>query len=125
MTGRSRQTPGSIENAPGSQRAGRADRTPGRRRARKRFPPWATFRRRPGGGIVVPMAARAPEQREPSADPVLVTVDDVREARERIAGVLRPTPAAASETLSRLAGRSIVLKPEHLQRTGSFKIRGA
>jgi threonine dehydratase len=71
------------------------------------------------------MAARAPEQREPSADPVLVTVDDVREARERIAGVLRPTPARASETLSRLAGRRILSKPEYLQRTGSFKIRGA
>ena len=71
------------------------------------------------------MAARAPEQREPSADPVLVTVDDVRAARERIAGVLRPTPAGVSDTLSRLYGRSILLKPEHLQRTGSFKIRGA
>jgi threonine dehydratase len=71
------------------------------------------------------MAARAPEQREPSADPVLVTVDDVRAARERIAGVLRPTRTGVSETLSRLAGRPILLKPEHLQRTGSFKIRGA
>ena len=71
------------------------------------------------------MAARAPEQPEPSADPVLVTVDDVRAARERIAGVLRPTPAGVSDTLSRLAGRPIVLKPEQLQRTGSFKIRGA
>ncbi|HZD74022.1 MAG TPA: threonine ammonia-lyase [Actinomycetota bacterium] len=71
------------------------------------------------------MAARAPEQGEPSADPVLVTVDEVRAARERIAGVLRPTPAGVSDTLSRLAGRPIVVKPEHLQRTGSFKIRGA
>jgi threonine dehydratase len=71
------------------------------------------------------MAARATEQGEPSADPVLVTVDEVRAARERIASVLRPTPAGVSDTLSRLAGRSILLKPEHLQRTGSFKIRGA
>jgi threonine dehydratase len=71
------------------------------------------------------MATRAPEHGEPSAEPVLVTVDDVRAARERIAGVLRPTPVGPSDTLSRLVGRPIVLKPEHLQRTGSFKIRGA
>jgi threonine dehydratase len=71
------------------------------------------------------MATRASEHREPTADPVLVTVADVRAARERIAGVLRPTPTGVSDTLSRLLGRPILLKPEHLQRTGSFKIRGA
>src|SRR6185312_12805959 len=31
----------------------------------------------------------------------------------------------ASETLSRLVGREVQLKAENLQRTGSFKIRGA
>jgi threonine dehydratase len=56
---------------------------------------------------------------------VLVTVDEVRAARERIAGVLRPTPVERSDTLSRLTGRMVLLKPEHRQRTGSFKIRGA
>ncbi len=71
------------------------------------------------------MRERAPEHDQPSPEPVLVTVDDVRAARERIAGVLRPTPAGVSDTLSRLFGRSILIKPEHLQRTGSFKIRGA
>jgi threonine dehydratase len=71
------------------------------------------------------MQPRAPEHDQPSPEPTLVTVDDVRRARERIAGVLRPTPASISEPLSRLTGRPIVLKPEHLQRTGSFKIRGA
>ena len=85
------------------------------------------FRRGAGGGIVVRMATRASEHGEPSAEPVLVTVDQVRAARERIdaAGVLRPTPVGPSDTLTRLAGRPILLKPEHLQRTGSFKIRGA
>ena len=34
-------------------------------------------------------------------------------------------PRPLSDTLSRLAGRSIWVKPEHLQRTGSFKVRGA
>jgi threonine dehydratase len=55
----------------------------------------------------------------------LVTVDDIRSARERVAGVVRPTPVDRSETLSALAGRPLILKPEHRQRTGSFKIRGA
>jgi threonine dehydratase len=55
----------------------------------------------------------------------LVTVEDVRSARERVAGVVRATPVDRSETLSQLAGRPVVLKPEHRQRTGSFKIRGA
>jgi threonine dehydratase len=98
---------------------------PGHRRARAPVRERPAFRRGPGGGIVVRMATRAPEHGEPSAEPVLVTVDDVRAARGRIAGVLRPTPVGLSDTLSRLAGRQILLKPEHLQRTGSFKIRGA
>jgi threonine dehydratase len=55
----------------------------------------------------------------------LVTVEDVRSARVRVAGVVRPTPVDRSETLSALAGRPLLLKPEHRQRTGSFKIRGA
>ncbi|MGI8685294.1 MAG: threonine ammonia-lyase, partial [Acidimicrobiales bacterium] len=50
---------------------------------------------------------------------------DVEAARARVAGVLRPTPVDRSDSLSRLAGRPVLLKPEHLQRTGSFKIRGA
>lgn len=38
---------------------------------------------------------------------------------------MRPTPVVHPHSLSRLAGRRLLLKPEHLQRTGSFKIRGA
>ena len=53
------------------------------------------------------------------------TVADVQEARERLAGVARVTPVFSSETLSRLAGRPVLLKAENLQRTGAFKIRGA
>jgi threonine dehydratase len=53
------------------------------------------------------------------------TLADVREAGERLAGVVRATPVHSSETLGRLAGRPVFLKPENLQRTGSFKIRGA
>ena len=53
------------------------------------------------------------------------TVADVQEAQERLAGVARVTPVFSSETLSRLAGRPVLLKAENLQRTGAFKIRGA
>jgi threonine dehydratase len=50
---------------------------------------------------------------------------EIESARERLAGVARVTPVFPSETLSRLAGRPVRLKAENLQRTGSFKIRGA
>jgi threonine dehydratase len=52
-------------------------------------------------------------------------VEDIRAARERLDGVARVTPVYRSETLSRLVGREVQLKAENLQRTGSFKIRGA
>jgi threonine dehydratase len=55
----------------------------------------------------------------------LVTIDEIRAARTRINGVVRATPSERSDTLSRMAGRPVWLKPEHLQRAGSFKIRGA
>jgi threonine dehydratase len=53
------------------------------------------------------------------------TVADIDAARERLAGVARETPLYPSETFSRLTGRTVLLKAENLQRTGSFKIRGA
>ena len=53
------------------------------------------------------------------------TLRDIGEARERLSDVARVTPVYGSETLSRLAGREVWLKGENLQRTGSFKVRGA
>lgn len=50
---------------------------------------------------------------------------EIESARERLTGVARETPVYSSETLSRLAGRPVLLKAETLQRTGAFKIRGA
>jgi threonine dehydratase len=50
---------------------------------------------------------------------------EIERARGRLEGVARVTPVYGSETLSRLAGRPVHLKAENLQRTGSFKIRGA
>ncbi|HEX2040028.1 MAG TPA: pyridoxal-phosphate dependent enzyme [Acidimicrobiales bacterium] len=55
----------------------------------------------------------------------MITLRHVEEARERVSGVVRPTPVDRSDTFSRMAGRPVLLKAEHLQRTGSFKIRGA
>jgi threonine dehydratase len=55
----------------------------------------------------------------------LISLDAVVAARHRLASVIRPTPIDRSDSLSRLAGRPVLLKPEHQQRTGSFKIRGA
>lgn len=54
-----------------------------------------------------------------------LTIDDVRAARERISGRVRRTPLVSSETLSRRLGTNVHLKLELLQKTGSFKPRGA
>ncbi len=53
------------------------------------------------------------------------TVADIEAAAVRIEGIARVTPIYGSETLSRMIGRPVHLKTENLQRTGSFKIRGA
>lgn len=55
----------------------------------------------------------------------MVGPEAIRLAGERLAGVVRPTPATLSSSLSEIAGRDVYAKPEHFQRTGSFKIRGA
>jgi threonine dehydratase len=52
-------------------------------------------------------------------------VADIEAARERLRGIVQTTPIHYSETFSRLVGRRVLLKAENLQRTGSFKARGA
>jgi threonine dehydratase len=54
-----------------------------------------------------------------------VGLADVRSARDLLQGVVSPTPVAGSRALSELCGGPVWLKCENLQRTGSFKIRGA
>ena len=54
-----------------------------------------------------------------------VTGEHVRAARELLAGVVTRTPVRANRALSELVGGPVWLKCENLQRTGSFKIRGA
>ncbi|OYR83028.1 threonine ammonia-lyase, partial [Halorubrum sp. E3] len=56
-----------------------------------------------------------------------VTIDDVEAAAERLAGtdIVQRTPVERSRSLSDRCGADVRLKMEHLQRTGSFKTRGA
>ncbi|ARP72001.1 threonine ammonia-lyase [Streptomyces pluripotens] len=54
-----------------------------------------------------------------------VTLDDVRGAQKMLSGVARMTAMEGSRYLSQLVGAPVQLKCENLQRTGSFKLRGA
>jgi threonine dehydratase len=54
-----------------------------------------------------------------------VDLSDIEEARRVLAGVAIQTPMEESRWLSALAGGPVSLKCENLQRTGSFKTRGA
>jgi len=56
---------------------------------------------------------------------VAVTIEDIASARERVRPVIRRTPLAFTHALSGRLGGEVFLKPEMLQRTGSFKLRGA
>lgn len=57
--------------------------------------------------------------------PSAVTAADVEAAREAVATIARRTPVLSTRTISERAGGTVVLKAENLQRTGSFKVRGA
>src|ERR1700710_2536296 len=54
-----------------------------------------------------------------------VTVEQIEAARERLKGTALVTPMEGSRWLSAITGTDVHLKCENLQRTGSFKIRGA
>lgn len=55
----------------------------------------------------------------------MITVSDVEAARERIRGGIYESPCVESIPLSELTGAQIYCKLDYLQRTGSFKERGA
>ncbi len=54
-----------------------------------------------------------------------VTIEQILAAREHLRGTTLTTPMEGSRWLSALTGQDVRLKCENLQRTGSFKIRGA
>jgi len=55
----------------------------------------------------------------------LPILEDVRAAAARLAGRVLRTPLLRHPLLDEIAGARVVVKPEALQRTGSFKLRGA
>jgi threonine dehydratase len=59
------------------------------------------------------------------SDVPTVTLADIQKAREVLRGVTIETPMEESRWLSAVAGGRVSLKCENLQRTGSFKTRGA
>jgi threonine dehydratase len=56
---------------------------------------------------------------------VSLTLSDIEKAAERIRGLAVRTPLIEARTASAATGARIFVKPEVLQRTGSFKFRGA
>jgi threonine dehydratase len=54
-----------------------------------------------------------------------VTIDEVRAAAKRLAGVAHRTPVVTSRTLDERTGANLFLKCENFQRMGAFKFRGA
>ena len=53
------------------------------------------------------------------------TLADFESARDRVSGVAELTPMESSRYLAEVLGSAVFLKCENLQRTGSYKIRGA
>ncbi|HVW54173.1 MAG TPA: threonine/serine dehydratase [Rhizobiaceae bacterium] len=56
---------------------------------------------------------------------ILPGIADIRKAAERLDGLLFPTRLIESPALSQKLGSRVLFKPEVLQRTGTFKFRGA
>ena len=55
----------------------------------------------------------------------VVGLADIQRARVVIDDVISPTPVLSAGAISRWTGTHVLLKAESLQRTGSFKLRGA
>src|ERR671926_665400 len=66
-------------------------------------------------------------QSTPRTDEILriPILEDILRAKDLLDGFIRKTPLHRSDTFSKLTGTNIFLKLESLQRTGSFKVRGA
>ncbi len=55
----------------------------------------------------------------------MIGVEDIEGAARRLQGVAIHTPLIENDALNEACGGRVLIKPECLQRTGSFKIRGA
>ncbi len=56
---------------------------------------------------------------------MVVSLDDIRRARDSIAGKVHRTPVIRSDYLGAQVGANVALKLENTQKTGAFKVRGA
>ncbi|HEY9855003.1 MAG TPA: threonine ammonia-lyase [Stenomitos sp.] len=54
-----------------------------------------------------------------------VTLADIQAAHQELRSAVNRTPLLTSRTMNRMVGAPVLLKAENLQRTGSFKVRGA
>jgi threonine dehydratase len=61
----------------------------------------------------------------PSASALAIGLADIEQAAARLTGYARETPLIESTLLNQRLGRRVLVKAECLQRTGSFKFRGA
>ncbi len=76
----------------------------------------------------LPASASTKHSTDPNAPPradELPTIDDVKAARRRLQGAAVRTPLLESILLNQRLGGRLLIKPECLQKTGSFKFRGA
>lgn len=55
----------------------------------------------------------------------MLNIDQIHEARERIASRIHRTPVITSRQFNELSGKEVFFKCENFQRAGAFKIRGA
>lgn len=55
----------------------------------------------------------------------MFTLEEFKNAREILSGVIRDTPLVHSDHFSKATGNNVYLKPENMQVTGAYKIRGA
>lgn len=55
----------------------------------------------------------------------MITREDIESARERITRYIHRTPLVYSRSFSQMSGAEVYIKAENLQKTGSFKVRGA
>ncbi len=76
------------------------------------------------GSLAALRAARTSGTLHDNMSGDLVSLQDIREAREVIGGRLHRTPTVGSSYLSRLTNANVFLKLELFQKTGSFKPRG-
>src|SRR3954454_4059861 len=93
---------------------------PRRRGRRSAWPPCRWARRSRST-----RSSRSPSPMGATPTRTTVTAEDVARARVAIGDVVRQTPVLPSATLTERCGGAVMLKAESLQRTGSFKIRGA